>query len=493
MSTVVATAPLTTRPLRFGAAISLAVTAGLLLLTSRATPVEWFPLIVLAAAAVIAITVHRPAVGCALLVVGAALTAGLGRNTVVPALRTSEALTLLVAAGTVLREIGRRQRYSLFDVVVLIYALGAVLVPSGYMWVTGTSASVDAWRTILGPLQFLLIYFVFSRARLDGVEVAEILRLAMFTSVLIAVVAMAQVADVPGVRSFIETFYSGNGEAANICNSGPCRATSLLEHYSGLGAFAVLHYTLALVLCAYAPGAFSGRWLTLVMALNAVAAFISGTQAAMLGLGLATIVCVLHARRLPRQLVLMIAPLALGLLFFWNQIQLRIEQQFSGPGGVLQAGTPESLDVRARYWTEIFVPLLKEHLWFGTGSVIPAEVPERLVNFVDNQYLGLGFRAGLVGELLLALMLIGVVVAGWRYRRSDESLNRAVGGAVAAFAVVLAVIGTTAEYLTFAGVAQAFWMLVGIMAGWKITSQAEPANLIVLGSSEPKKRHRRLA
>jgi hypothetical protein len=360
------------------------------------------------------------------------------------------------------------------------------------MWLTGTSASIDAWRTILAPLQFLLIYLIFSRARLDGVEVAEILRLAMFTSVVIAAVAMAQVADVPGVRSFIETFYSGNGEAANICNSGPCRATSLLEHYSGLGAFAVLHYTLALVLCAYAPAAFSGRWLTLVMALNAIAAFISGTQAAMLGLGLATIVCVVHARRLPRQLVLMMAPLALGLLLFWNQIQLRIEQQFSS-GGVLQASTPESLDVRARYWTEIFVPLLKEHLWFGTGSVIPAEVPQRLVNFVDNQYLGLGFRAGLVGELLLAVMLIGVVVTGWRYRRSGDALERAVGGAVAAFAVVLAVIGTTAEYLTFAGVAQAFWMLVGIMGGWKIASEAVPANLIVLGSSEPRKRRRRIA
>jgi len=29
----------------------------------------------------------------------------------------------------------------------------------------------------------------------------------------------------------------------------------------------------------------------------------------------------------------------------------------------------------------------------------------------------------------------------------------------------LAVMGTTAEYLTFAGVAQAFWMVVGLM-GW---------------------------
>src|SRR5205085_10040677 len=186
--------------------------------------------------AVIAVTARRPSVGCALLVVGAALTSGLGRNTVLPALRTSEALTILVAAGMVIRQLGKEQRYTFFDVVVVTYSVGAVMVPAGYLWVTGTSASVDAWRTILAPLQFLLIYLIFSRAQLNRPEIGEILQLAMGASVIVAIVAMAQVADVPGVRSFIETYYSGTGEASQICTSGPCRATSLLEHWSGMGA-----------------------------------------------------------------------------------------------------------------------------------------------------------------------------------------------------------------------------------------------------------------
>ena len=491
MSAVMAaTARFESRRLWPAAVLSLLATAVMLVASQKATPALAAPLLAAASVAVIAVTARRPSVGCALLVVGAALTSGLGRNTVLPALRTSEALTILVAAGMVIRQLGKEQRYTFFDVVVVTYSVGAVMVPAGYLWVTGTSASVDAWRTILAPLQFLLIYLIFSRAQLNRPEIGEILQLAMGASVIVAIVAMAQVADVPGVRSFIETYYSGTGEASQICTSGPCRATSLLEHWSGMGAFAVLHYTLALALCAYAAINFSGRFLSTVMALNAVGAFISGTQAAIIGLGLATLVIVLHSRRIPRQLLVMIAPLAFGLLLFWNQIQLRMEQQFVQAGTGQLLSSPESLDVRQRYWNEIFVPLLEQHLWFGTGSVVPAEVPQRLVNFVDNEYLGLGFRAGLVGELLLAMMLIGVVLVGWRRRRSLDTTQHAVSGAAAAFALVLAVIGTTAEYLTFAGVAQAFWMLVGIMGGWMLAGSPS-SDVVLLGSREPKALRRR--
>jgi ABC-type thiamin/hydroxymethylpyrimidine transport system permease subunit len=67
----------------------------------------------------------------------------------------------------------------------------------------------------------------------------------------------------------------------------------------------------------------------------------------------------------------------------------------------------------------------------------------------------------LSGEALLLLMLGAVLVTGWRCRGSPVPMAATIGASSAAFVVALAVMGTTAEYLTYAGVAQAFWMVVG--------------------------------
>src|SRR5207253_2725750 len=118
--------------------------------------------------------------------------------------------------------------------------------------------------------------------------------------------------------------------------------------------------------------------------------------------------------------------------------------------------------VRVRYWTEIFIPVYKDYAWLGSGGDVPPEVPPREISFVDNEYLGLGFRAGLVGIALLGSMLVTVGVNGWRSRYSPDPWRRAMGGVVLSYVCVLAVMGVTASYLTYGGVAQQFWMMIGL-------------------------------
>ena len=84
--------------------------------------------------------------------------------------------------------------------------------------------------------------------------------------------------------------------------------------------------------------------------------------------------------------------------------------------------------------------------------------------FVDNEYLGMMFRAGLVGIGLLAMALTAIGTAGVRARTHANPLVGAVGAAVLADVAVLAAMGLTAEYITFGGVSQAFWMTVGFLA-----------------------------
>jgi O-antigen ligase len=91
-------------------------------------------------------------------------------------------------------------------------------------------------------------------------------------------------------------------------------------------------------------------------------------------------------------------------------------------------------------------------------------VPTTLVNFVDNEYLTEGFRAGMVGLTLLFMMFATIAVAGWRSRASPDPMQRSLGALALALVVFFALNGLTSEYMFFGGVSQEFAMLMGLLS-----------------------------
>lgn len=425
----------------------------------------------LGAVAILWLSAWRPQVGCWLLAVGIPLTVGLDRNTLVPVLRPSEAITILVAAGVLVHELPsrRRRRYSGLDIAVLAYVGAGVIVPTLVLYANRTSLDLATLRTVIAPLQYLVIYLVFSRVRLSPAAVRVTLNLVMAASVVVAVVGIAQLAGLPGVRTFLAANYPLSGSDNSICQYGVCRPTSVLSHWSSFGAYSVLAYTLALALSATRHRSFPRAWLTAVMILNAIAAIASGTQAAVIGLVLATVTVAVCARRVPRQAAVVGAALALGVALLWPQISPRIEQQLGGQG----VQTPESLSVRETYWSELFLPVLEPHILVGTGTVVPSQVPANRAAFVDNEYLVMAFRAGIIGLAVLVLMYGSVATVGWRLRAGVDPELRAVATVAATYVPVLAVMGMTAEYLTYGGVAQTFWTVVGLLGAWRVSAAVE--------------------
>jgi O-Antigen ligase len=421
----------------------------------------------LAAAIVVGLSAWRPEIGCWLLAAAIPLTVGLERNTFVPVLRPSEAITVLVAAGVLVHDLPtrRRRRYSGLDIAVLAYVAAGVIVPSLVLYAGHTSLDLATLRTVVSPLQYLVVYLVFSRARLSPSAVRVTLALALAVSALVAVIGVAQLADVPGVRSFLAANYPLSGTDNSICQYGVCRPTSVLSHWSSFGAYSVLGYTLALGLSATRYHRLPRLWLAAVMILDAIAVFASGTQAAVAGLALATVVVAVCARRVPRQVVLVGLALAAGVALLWPQISPRVEQQLGGQG----VQTPESLAVRETYWSQLFLPVLEPHLLVGTGTVIPPQVPPKRAAFVDNEYLVMAFRAGVIGLAALLLMYASVAALAWRNRATADPEVRAVATVAVAYVAALAVMGMTAEYLTYGGVAQSFWMVVALLAASRLT------------------------
>jgi hypothetical protein len=417
------------------------------------------------------LTIRRPAVGCMVLALGIPLTVGIGRHTLIPLLRPSEALLLVVGLGLLVHYLPRRRTLPVsgLDLLVGIFAVGMVLIPSLVLYLTQADADLDRWRIVFGPLQFLMVYLVFSRTELSNRDLTVCVKLLLLASLVVGAVAMLQLTGaLPGLVSALEAYYPRTAvhwwDPVN-------RPTSLLGHFSAVGAFAVLNYSLALVLAATRHPGFKGWFLSLAMGVNVATVLASLTVAPAIALIPVTLVVIAYARWVPRQVVTVAVAGALALVLFSPVIFARLQQQQVGVSGQSSV-LPQSLDFRIRLWNDFFIPELAKHVWLGTGTAVPSEVPMSFHGNVDSEYLEAGYRAGVVGPVLLLSLLVGLGIAGWRCR-TGAPWPRSLGGATLAYAVLIAIIGISAEYLTYGGVSQHIAMVVGLLAG--MTRQAAPA------------------
>jgi len=432
-------------------------------------------LALLGALALLALTVWRPAIGLAVYAFSISLTTGLGRGTILPVLRPNEAILLVVVAGLVLHYLPRRQRHPItgLDLAVSAYTVGVVVISALVLIVSRSPELFDpnTLRAVLSPLQLLVVYVVYSRVSLTSRAVRAILNLTMLASIFVSLLAVAELADLPGVRDFGATYYPPPVNLFNAFDPG-YRPISTLGHYSAVGAFATVNYMLALTLSTMRHPAFPRLWLSSVMVINLAGLVASLTWAPLLALPLITLLVLWYGRHVPRQLGLTVATLAIATVLFWPAVSARGTAQ-----GVLSSAgqnlvIPESFAYRVRVWQAFFVPALSDHAFLGTGTVIPSEVPTPLTNFVDNEYLREAFRAGGVGIALLLTMFVTVAVLAWRSRASSDPMRRSLAAACLAMVLFFAFVGLTAEYLFFAGVTQEFAMLLGLFSA---TILKEPA------------------
>jgi O-antigen/teichoic acid export membrane protein len=220
------------------------------------------------------------------------------------------------------------------------------------------------------------------------------------------------------------------------------------------------------------------------MGVGVLGVIVSETWATLVAIPVATILILLYGRRVPRELVVTVIAGLIALAVLWPFISARVDSQqlVTAQGFAL----PESMQTRIRYWNEFIVPALSDHIWIGTGTVIPSTVPASLSTFVDNEYLWAAFRAGVTGVALLLGMLLAIMGAGWRVRSSPDPSHRAVGAAALAAAVVLLLLGTTAQYITFAGLSQEFAMLVGVLAGLSLRERRSAPVVLISAAVEPR-------
>jgi O-antigen/teichoic acid export membrane protein len=423
-------------------------------------------------------TIRRPAFGCAALILLVPLTAGLARGAVVPVLKPSEAILLVVLAGVVVHDmvVRRTRSVTALDMAIGAYVIGSVVIPWMVLTLTHYPADIDTWRTVLSPALLFAVYYLFARATLPDGTVRTFLNLAMLAGVIVSLVAAAELVNVPGVRAIVGANFPSPAVT-------PFRPGSTLGHYSAVGAFGAFTYIIALALATVRAPGYPRWWLTCVMGAGVLGVLASETWATTVAIPVATVLILIYGRRVPRELVVTVIAGGLALVVLWPLIGARADSQqlITAQGLAL----PESMQTRIRYWGEFIIPALTPHLWIGTGTVIPSTVPERLSTFVDNEYLWAAFRAGVAGVALLLGMLVAIIAAGWRLRSSLDPGRRAVGAASMSVAVVILLLGTTAQYITFAGLSQEFAMLVGVLAALTLRDVRRTAPVVVISAAKP--------
>jgi len=400
-------------------------------------------------------------------------------------LRPNEALLLALVAGLCLYHLPRRQRRPISDLDLAVgsFTVGGVAVAFLVLFLSDSAAllSQDTIREVLSPAQFLVVYLVFSRTEFSSRGLHAILNLTMLASVLVGLVAIAELVDLH-VRELMAAYYAAPARPPGW--DPVYRPTSTIGHYSAVGAFGALNYTLALSLATMRHPAFSGAWLSLVMAVNLAAVVASLTWAPLVVLPLVTGMVLWYGRRLPRELGMTALALGAAFVLLWPSVGARIAEQGVSPSAGQALTIPQTFDTRLRHWEEFFLPALADHAWLGTGTVIPSQVPTALTDFVDNEYIREGFRAGILGVTLLLIMLITIAVVGWRSRASPDSTRRSLGGACLALVVFFALVGMTAEYLFFGGVSQEFAMMIGLLGASRPVEARAPMRSPV-GTSLP--------
>jgi hypothetical protein len=411
------------------------------------------------AAGTVLLTARRPIIGCGMLAVGVPLTTALGRDTVIPVLRPNEALLLLVVAGFILHHLWTRQRfvYTGLDLAVVIFAVGCVVIPWLVLLFGRTWMDFDTWRAVLGPLQFLVVYLCFAQLRLRDNELKGLLTVTLLVSVIIAVIAIMEVQDFPsGAKAALTSIFPPD-HPPSVYDT-VYRPSSTVGTYGAVGAFGTLNFLLALIVAVRRDSTLRKACLSTVMVLNLASVIGSLTWAPAAALLVGATAVIWYRRHVPKQIWICGGAMVVALIILWPAVSSRLEQQRVGLGSI------QTVDQRLWEWQTFFLPVLADHEWFGTGTLVPSEVPTYMSFFVDNAYLRMGFRAGLVGLVLLFSMLSIVAVTGMRCRESPDPWRRRLGAAAVATVLTIILTGFTGEYLTCGGLSQYIAMMFGLLA-----------------------------
>ena len=356
------------------------------------------------------------------------------------------------------------------DLVFLVIFIGRGLIPTLIYLARGNSFSTADIVTTFGFAQQYILYRVVLIAITTKNASRTVLRVLIFLSTIVAVLALFQAMNVFGVRELLTTLRIGEGSLAfgarqdYYVDRG--RAYSLLGSWNTLGAYMAMNLSIIYVyyLC-LKIGKKESFFLLVAFMLDMIGLLASGSFTGValfvIGILLATILGQRVTGRATLKLTLVISvvlALGLGAYLLRSGIQNRLAFQFRGNDVNL---IPTTLQARIVLWTSVFIPYIKSNivqLILGVGP--------QGISIEENYYLYLITRYGLSGLCAYLYAIFYLIKLMYRYINIKY---KGLPGSLAlmSFIVIvqISIASWSARYFDYSGISETLWV---ILALWSV-------------------------
>lgn len=415
------------------------------------------------------------------------LTAGMARGGVIPFLRVGQALLvvgfLLFMPATPGRQ--GKSRLTTIDLAFVLFFLTGDIFPMLALFYRGDSLNlttpdrftgVTPLQTLLGPLQYYLLYRIVVAIISSERQIEWVLKLSFLASIMVSVIGILQKLGIGFVDAFLTTYYPTfdlhDVFSLQLLSNADLRITSTLESYGGLAGYLTCNLITALACySAHKRSNISPLLLAATLFIDSVALVLTGIFVAWLGVAIGAVIVFILLRRLPKSLVFVVVGMVLTAFIFSSFISSRFSDWLTGANS--QGLIPQTYAYRIVLWKELILPEIGQHLLFGAG---PAPKSSAYWPSAETQYLSLLLRGGLP-YFFSYLLLIGVAIAAcWRQiKQKSEGASRAVATATLAILVAINVMNVSAEYFTYAGVTQILWTLLALIIASTQFQTLEPS------------------
>ena len=408
------------------------------------------------------IVLRRPVVGAYVLAACVAPMSGLHRGLPVPGFRLTE--LLIVGVATIVLVTARTTpRWSTFDWL----AFGYVIANGMLVWVnvvrTEGSFSGDTFGTLIGPLQYFLLYRTLMTAITTREERARALSLVLLSSIPVAILTLFQQWNIAGARSLLDTLTGPEGASAYANTlTDVARATGPFPHWHNLAGYLMLVLLLIVsLLHERTQLVMRNRNLALIFIPAVVALAQTASIAPMLGLIVGSILVATYVGQTRRLLMWLGIGSIVGTVAFWSVFAGRIQEQYRATGTTdSHTFLPQTIAFRWEVWTTQFIPIIRENLIIGYGPNLP---PRLFFGYQESLYITFLLRGGIILLFFYLALMASFAIRARRIARSPDPEKSSVARAVFAAVVLLLVIDTIATYFVDSGPAPMLWTLAGLM------------------------------
>ncbi len=424
---------------------------------------------VLAGAVGLAI-LDRPERGGLLVVALVPITSGFRPGLGVPGLRLAEVIVLGVAVLVLLAQGSLAGRPGSVDTILLIFVVLHVVLGGLHLAMRDVGGHLDVVGVILGPVQWLLIVRVVSRTLTTTALRRRAIELLLALSVPVSILACLQQLDAGPARQIVTSLTERNVFDTWMYQHFP-RATGPFPSWHTLAGYLVVVLVVGLVGLINGSLGVSRRLTITALVAGAAALVLSQTFTSLFAVGAAAAYLAWRRRRPTTAWWLVVGGMAL-VSGVGGSLSSRIEQQ--AQNGPTDSIVPQTIAYRFEVWTQEYAPLLARYWSIGYGPGLPDTVDWQ---HTESGFVTLLLRGG------VPLLATGIVLNVALYRTArrgrdrppsarsghpadgpdDSGVDRGVCVAVLVLTVAQVPLNLVWPYFTNSGMAQPFWVLVGLL------------------------------